>query len=259
MYELYKIYNKDVVVYIGITRTSKGTEKRFKEHIKAATYDEDNSLLHKKMKQFGVSNFHVERIMTDIPDDKAGYLEQEYIKLFNTFYKDGIGYNMTRGGHGCTGYVFTEEDKAKMSAKSKEFWKSYKGTEKYCRQIAAASERLRGVPKTLEHRKNLSLSRKGKFCKQDNPFYGKHHSEETRRMLSLKHGLPVCMIDMTSNELIETFSSAKDAADYLLCHNLTRNKYANSRILEICHGKGKTAYGFIWKFSESVTTNSEMK
>lgn len=45
--------------------------------------------------------------------------------------------------------------------------------------------------------------------------------------------------------LIKIFHSAIEATQYLISKKLTTNKYANARILEICAGHGKSAYGYI--------------
>lgn len=37
----------------------------------------------------------------------------------------------------------------------------------------------------------------------------------------------------------------------------TTNKTPNDLILQCCHGDVKSAYGFVWKLQESVTTMSE--
>jgi hypothetical protein len=44
---------------------------------------------------------------------------------------------------------------------------------------------VRGKAKTEEHRKKISESRMGRFTGEDNPFFGKHHSEATRAKMKL--------------------------------------------------------------------------
>ena len=46
------------------------------------------------------------------------------------------------------------------------------------------SEALKGRIFSEEHKKNLSLAFKGKMSGKNNPFYGRHHSEETKRKSS---------------------------------------------------------------------------
>ena len=45
----------------------------------------------------------------------------------------------------------------------------------------------KGKPKTKEHRKKLSESKKGKCIGKDNPFYGRKHSKESKKSMSQKH------------------------------------------------------------------------
>lgn len=40
---------------------------------------------------------------------------------------------------------------------------------------------LKGRPKTAEHRKHISESRKGKYTKEKNPFWGRKHTEEAKK------------------------------------------------------------------------------
>lgn len=54
------------------------------------------------------------------------------------------------------------------------------------------------------------------------------------------HRKQVGMYDLNNN-LIKKFNSLAEAKNFL-------NKKTHSRISEACHGKTKTAYGYIWKF-----------
>jgi hypothetical protein len=51
------------------------------------------------------------------------------IKQFNAHYRDGFGYNMTKGGDGSTGYKYNEEQKNKLR---------YKRTAEHKAKIGAA-------------------------------------------------------------------------------------------------------------------------
>jgi group I intron endonuclease len=44
-----------------------------------------------------------------------------------------------------------------------------------------------GITRTEEEKRNISTAKKGKGMGEDNPFYGKKHSEETRKKMSLSH------------------------------------------------------------------------
>ena len=40
---------------------------------------------------------------------------------------------------------------------------------------------------SLETRQKISLARKGKWAGKDNPFYGKRHTENTRKKMKINH------------------------------------------------------------------------
>ena len=251
MYQVYKIINaQSKVIYVGVTKKSKGYLNRFKEHQSAAVgiWKERDLLLHRVMREEGINNFTVELIVDNVNDSDVSSYERQYVKEYNTYYKDGSGCNMTLGGFGNLGYVFTDEVKSKQSEASKAYWKRLKAdTEKYQELVSQRSQRMRGIPKSEEHKRKLSAiaaTRTG----SKNSFYGKHHSSETKDVVSKSNGAAVLMLDIHTEELLQEFQSAVKAGQYLIEQGLTSNKWANSRILEVCHNQAKSAYGYKWRF-----------
>ena len=53
-----------------------------------------------------------------------------------------------------------------------------------CYNRERISETHKGKTVTEETRKKQSQARKGKYCGEDNPFYGKHHTDETKTRIS---------------------------------------------------------------------------
>jgi hypothetical protein len=90
---------------------------------------------------------------------EAEAFRHEVYMIFVLGRKDlgtGILRNLTSGGEGSSGAIVSEETKRKLSeAKSGE--KCY----------------MFGVPKTEEHKKNLSEKMTGKYAGENNPNYGK--------------------------------------------------------------------------------------
>lgn len=249
-YEVYNItdrYNK--VVYVGVTKSSKGYLTRFWEHCYEAMNSERKTLLHRAMYEEGVNNFQPHLMFEGISEADISSYEIHWIDKYNTFYKNGQGYNMTYGGHGVIGYEFTPEVRNKMSVSASEMWSKYRSDlPKLRSRNFKISTALKGRKKTIEHKKKLSLSRLGRFLREDNPFYGKHHTADTKKRLSEIKGLPVVMRDKDTHESIKEFYSAKEAARYLVDIGVTKNKTANGLILDACYGKCKTAYGYEWIF-----------
>lgn len=84
--------------YIGYT--SKTPERRFQEHIISAERGSD-AILHKSIRKHGKQNFTVECIVQNYDKNYIKtILEPYYIKEYNSFFKNGLGYNMTHGGDG---------------------------------------------------------------------------------------------------------------------------------------------------------------
>ena len=91
---------------------------------------------------------------------------------------------------------------------------------------------------------------------ENNPMYGKHHNEETRRKISENHAKnmlgklgsehpkskQVAQYDKQTHELIRIWDSLSDVQREL--------GIAQSSISRCCKGKYKSAGGFIWKYVE---------
>lgn len=110
---IYKIQFPNGKHYIGITTTSL---KQRTNHHKFCAKKGDTNCLYKALRKYGmVDTFKLIEI------DRAETLEElcnkeiVYIIEYNSYYMDKNGYNMTYGGDGVNGYIFTEEDKQKMS------------------------------------------------------------------------------------------------------------------------------------------------
>lgn len=66
---------------------------------------------------------NLELIKVDTADTLEELCEKEirYIAEYNSYYMNGKGYNMTYGGEGANGYIYTEEDKQRMSLSQIEY------------------------------------------------------------------------------------------------------------------------------------------
>jgi len=60
-----------------------------------------------------IETFELEQIDTADTLEELCEKEKEYIKQYNSHYIEGNGYNMTYGGEGTNGYIYTEDDKKK--------------------------------------------------------------------------------------------------------------------------------------------------
>ena len=96
---VYKIVNTiNHKVYIGITTNS--LYRRIQQHVQASRLKNRRYIIHKAINKYGIDNFTVDQIDLFKTELEGRNMEIEYIKSYNSFYLDGHGYNMTRGGEG---------------------------------------------------------------------------------------------------------------------------------------------------------------
>ena len=94
------------------------TDARWKQHLHAALKLEDPKPLYAAFRKYGSENFTYE-VLETLPDNAGEELlderEKHFIKHFNTYIKNGKGYNLTYGGDGQIGAFCSSESKKKMS------------------------------------------------------------------------------------------------------------------------------------------------
>ena len=245
MYEVYLITNNiNGKFYVGVT--CRGHQERFKEHILDAM-NGSSTALHQAIRKYGPSQFSICVLESDVPDNLVDEREMYYIKQYNTFSSNS-GYNMTEGGGGMVGYKHTDEAKAKISAKLL----GHKFPESRNQKIKQA---MTGREYKPEWSAALSAARVGKFTKEDNSFYGKHHTDKTKSMISdanTKHR--VLQLDKITREVIHLFKNTGEAGKWVVENGYSTAKptTCEGRIGEVCRNGNNlsTAYGFGWKFDE---------
>lgn len=248
LYQIYLVVNsKNGKKYVGQVKKSRGYEMRFSEHVACAMSGRKRCYFHNAIRYYGKDCFSVSLIEDNVLESDVDSREQYWIETLKTNNKK-FGYNMTSGGQGVHGYSFTDKDLRSISRGVREAWeKLHHDPIRMQERSNKLSNAMRGRVFTDQHRRKLS--EKASLRTGDrNPFYGKSHSDSTRNRISVANSLPVAMCDLTTGEVIRKFSSAYNASLFLLEEGKTKNKYASSRILKICHGVDKSAYGYSWKF-----------
>lgn len=246
MNDVYLVTNKvNGKKYVGIT--CKGYLARWKEHLSNSAAG-SKSILHNAIRKYGPDNFEVSLLESNIADQDIQNKEKEYIRRYDTFYTSGHGYNMTEGGGGVAGYKHTSNTKRKISKSLH----SHIFSESRNQKISAA---LKGYPRSDDWRSAISKSRLGKYSKDENPFYGKHHSDSTKLIISdanTKHA--VLQLDPSTKQLIQVFKNCTAAGRWVV-----ENGYSHADVLtcggrigEVCRNGNIncTAYEFSWKFEE---------
>ncbi len=176
---IYKSENKlNGQVYIGKTILS--LENRRQEHIYTVGRHK-NTYFHNAIRKHGIDNFEWSVLTETDSESKLNALEKFYIMAYR---KMGLIYNLTDGGEGSSGRIYSEETKKKMSD-------SHKGkklkpfTEEHKRKIAEktrnmSEEQRQKIRESNSKRVHTEESR----IKRSEKLKGKKLSDETRAKLS---------------------------------------------------------------------------
>ena len=206
---IYQITN-DINGKVYVGKTEFSIEKRFKEHCKDKDKrDEENRPLYKAMNKYGIEHFHIELLEET---DNPEERECFWIEQKNS-YKNG--YNATMGGDGKK-YI----DYDLVVATYQEI--------PIMQQVATKLGICEDSVSHILHERGVKLL-------------------TPREIASLVSSKIVEQYDKDGN-YIQSFPSIRAAADALGKITATSNG-AISHISDVCKGKRKTAYGYIWKFA----------
>ena len=237
-----KINNK---VYIG--QTSQDVNKRWNNGEGYKT----SPKFYKAIKKYGWDNFEHIILYNNLSLEEANKMEIELIKKYNST-NDKYGYNITQGGKN---FHHSEETKKKISEANKISLKGNKWSDEQKRKM---SEKMMGENNPFfgkthseETKKLISQHRKGKCKGSEHPLFGKHHDQKTLNKISQnrksKGGKKVLCIN--TGEIFETMM---DAARWCGLTN-------SSSIGQVCNNTGKqktagkhpiTKEKLKWKFIE---------
>ena len=220
--------------YVGIT--NKTIHKRWARHCQDAKNGVTN-LLQRAIIKYGIESFTIEELHTYASAIEAKKDEIRLIAELKTFSfdVDSLGYNMTRGGDGASGYRFSDEQKAKMSTRAKEAnpMKGKKHSEETKRQMSESHKLTVHTAETIERMRDRAIQMgKGNV--------GKKHNEQSRKNMAEGHKVPVqqCTID---GVVIIEYPSALDAE----ISTGTKRQH----IWRCCNGIRKSTKGFTWRYA----------
>lgn len=172
--------------YIGIT--SQKIKKRW-QNGRGYEKGHGKSLFSKAIKKYGWDNINHNILFNDLTEKEAKWLENYLICYYRTFvgFNDCKGYNLTLGGDGKVGWKHKDETKKKQS----EAKKGIHFTEEHKKNLSISKKGkttwIKGKHHSEETKKKQSEAKKGKYCGENNPWYGKHPSEESRKKMSESH------------------------------------------------------------------------
>lgn len=249
---IYKISNNfDNKLYIGLT-TKTNAKERWYQHRYLARHlsSSDKSYLHHSMNEHGVDNFTFEVIEED-ENELLPEREQYWIDYYNSYIPNG--YNLTLGGEGTPGFSRpqSEEERKKKGESIKKFIEEHpEEREERRKRMIEQNNNPKYRQKALDGYQQFLKNNPNYFSGENNPFYGKHHTEESLAKIHAaaeKRKLAIQQLDKDTEEIIAIHNGVKEA----------------ERAIGVSHGwiskaakQGKVAYGYKWKFVESVTTNS---
>ena len=115
----------------------------------------------------------------------------------------------------------------------------------------------------------MKKNKKGKLKGKDNPFFGKKHTEKTKKIISEKQkGNKYCLGRILSDEtknkigLANRYNRTKKINQYDLNNNFIKSYFSvgetkrklsvksESLIAQCARGKRKSAYGYKWKYAD---------
>lgn len=190
---IYLIINKiNGKMYVG--QTTRSLHVRWLEHCsspKRCPY------LYNAIKYYGKDNFTIEEVVECKSLEEMNYREPFYIKSLNTLAPNG--YNLKPGGNNKRQHVSSKKKIAKT---------------------------MLGVPKSEEHKKNMSIAKAG----ENSPNFGKHYSKEHKKNMSLNHadvsGENAPMVKLT-------WLKVKEIRDLYLTNNYTHRRLGE--MFGVCH------------------------
>ena len=167
---IYKIVFPNGKHYIGLTTTS--LEQRQTQHKNTAKKGDMHCLYNALRKYEMEDTFQL--IEIDTADTLEELCEKEigYILKYNSYYMNKNGYNMTYGGEGTTGYVYTEDVKQKMSEIAK---KRFENPEAILKNSEAIKKYYQEHPEALQINRETQIK-----YNEEHPEKGEAHSEKIK-------------------------------------------------------------------------------
>ena len=208
------------------------TRKLRKRHME---HLRNNLVVDIPIRKYGVDNFSLNIIHIAETLDELNYFEKFYIKLFNCFANNGNGYNVSSGGGNGNNFIGKTEDEMKLIRR--------KMSENHC-DCFGENNNFYGKTHSDETKKkigNANRNRKNNGVSESNRT--RFYKQETKDKIAQKHMLKIIQMDMDGN-FIKEWNFIKEASCVL--------GVDNSCITKCCKGKRKSCGGFTWKYSTDI-------
>ena len=214
--------------YIG---RSQNLERRKKEFLRFGSKHYAGKAIDRARQKYSHKSMWEYQILEKCDINELCEKERFYIEQYKTCKN---GYNENFGGEGIPGYKHSEETKRKIGL----FSKTYVFTDEDKLKI---SRSLKGHEVLNETRKKISETLKNYFKKNKNPNKGKRGKE-------CSWCRKIGQFDKVTKQLLHIWYGTKEI----------ERKYENfksSTIINVCRGRKKSAYGFVWCYLDSKDGN----
>jgi group I intron endonuclease len=239
------------------------------------------------IQKYGWDNFEHIIVAENLTKEEANKIEKELISFYDTMNPQ-YGYNLTSGGEGISGFKLTDEQRKKISEaqigkevsdetrrKIGESHIGMKHTDEAKEIMRKKHLRENLSQETLE--KMSSSAKKRLEAPENNPFFGKHHTDETCALLSdiaknrfeNKENHPMYgkhHTDETKQKLIDVAPS-KSVIQFSLDKNIVKifistrgaereTGIAHQHIIKCCKDEPfqRTAGGYYWMYKDEYLT-----
>ena len=202
------------------------------------------------IQKYGWNNFEHEILIKNLTELEANEEEKRFISILRSNDRQ-YGYNITDGGEGVRligenhpryGIHLDDDLKNKISESHKKLglWKGENNPNYGRHDFVGDGNPFYGKTHTEESKKKMSDARKNK----PSPNKGKHMSAEQKVKISKSRldKKPVLQFDLNDN-LVSEYESLSQAS------NITG--YDRSNISACCNGRIKTSHNFVWRYKNS--------
>lgn len=251
------------------------TDSRWKQHLAAALKLEDPKPLYAAFRKYGVDNFTYE-VLETLPKDANEELLDEreiyFIKYYDTFIKNGKGYNLTLGGDGQIGTFCRTQTKEKMSNSMDKT--NYGKYDPETGELIKIYQKLSDAAEENQIRNSGTIPTTAKFNKNED---GKYKAVGGFIWLSAPNGieLPISIVPtgkklkrkVITKKQEYTTELAQYALSGLLIHiwdeppRDVANKLSipYKSLLDVLKGKRKIAGGYFWRRFSIGTSPDEIE
>ena len=234
-------------VYIGITSWEPEDRWGYNGN---RYYKQEQPIFYKAIKKYGWDNFEHIIFAENLTEREAKHMEILLIALYKSncckYRNPSYGYNMTDGGDGTTGRTHSEETKQKIREKAMGRVWSEQQKENRRELYKHLKNPFRGKSHSEEVKKIIGNKAKIRLAdKTNHPMYGKKQSEESinKNIQSQKTKKSVVQCDEQMNFI----------AQYISINEASRSVgISHTNISYCCHHRPhyNTAGGYLWMFAE---------